>query len=119
MTPLGLAQGWAGLLTAAGVRATCDPRSVQPPCVLFTPPDTVRFDLGCGGTADVRALLLVPGPGQLDAWAALETLLPRVVDVLPVPPDELRTTAYTVDNSGPMPAYELTFTTAVDWSTTP
>lgn len=119
MTPLGLARQWAALLSAHNIRATVNPKDVQPPCVLFTPPDAVRFDLGCGGTADVRALLLVPGPGQVDAWEALERLLPAVVEVLPVMPDELRTTTYTIDASGPMPAYELTFTAAVDWSTTP
>ena len=119
MTPSVLARSWADELTAAGIRAGVNPKDVVPPCVLFTPPDQVRFDLACGGTADLRALVLVPGPGQADAWAALDGFLPEVLNHLPVPPDELRTTTYTVDASGPMPAYELSFTHTVDWSFTP
>lgn len=116
MTPLQTATAWATLLTSHGVRATTNPKDVVPPCVLFTPPDTVDFDLGCGGTAVMRALVLVGGPGQLEAWQALEVFLPSVLEVLPVPPDQLRTTTYAVDSSGPMPAYELSFTVLVDWS---
>lgn len=117
MTPLQVCRQWAGLLTAAGVRAGVNPRDVQTPCVLFVPPVAVQFDLGCGGTAELRGLLLVSGPAQDDAWAALEELLPLVLDVLPVAPDSLRTTTYSTDPTfGQMPAYELSFTLAVDWS---
>lgn len=116
MTPLQTAQAWAAQLASHGVRSGCNPKDVAPPCVLFTPPDTVDFDLGCGGTGQLRALVLVGGPGQFEAWQALEVFLPDVLDALPFTPDQLRTTTYAVDSSGPMPAYELSFTAAVDWS---
>lgn len=102
------------MLSTAGIRATVDPRDVVPPCVLFTPPDNVRLDHGCGGTADMVALLLVPAVGNGDAWTALDEFLPNVLEHLPA--EQIRTTSYTLDSSGPMPAYELTFTHLVDWN---
>lgn len=113
-TPIDICRSYADQLNASGIRATVDPRDAVPPCVLFTPPDQVRLDMGCAGSADLTALLLVPGPGQSDAWAALDATLPAVLEMLPV--EQIRSTSYTLDASGPMPAYELTFTHLVDWN---
>lgn len=113
MTPLEFAEQWAGVLSTAGIRATTDPRDVVPPCVLFLPPEQVDVNLYCGGTADMRAVLLSRGPGQVDAWRTLETTLPAILDLLPV--ETVRSTTYQIDSSGPMPAYELQLTATVSW----
>lgn len=113
-SPLDVADLLADAVTAAGIRATTDPRNVVPPCVLFLPPDDVTLDIGCGGTATMRAVLLVPGPGQRDAWLHLDNTLGQVLDVLPA--ETIRSTTYEVDASGPMPAYEMTWTHIVDFN---
>lgn len=117
MTPREVALHYAEQLTAAGIRATVDPRNVVPPCVLFNPPDSVALNIGCGGTAQMSAVLLASGPGQGDAWQTLEAALPAVL--AHVPAEEVRSTAYTLDDSGPMPAYELIWTSTVEWKVTP
>lgn len=101
-----------GLLDAAGVRATADPRSAQPPCVLVTPPAR-DYTLGCGYSADWRLMALVPGPGSADAWAALDALVDDVVDALDV--ERAEPTAYTLAAGGdPLPAYVLTIREAIE-----
>ena len=47
-------------LNAAGIRATSDPRSVNPPCVLIVPPGYTMDGLNMV-TADFEALVLAPG----------------------------------------------------------
>ena len=72
------------------------------------------MEVGCGGVADMRALALVPAPGNGDAWVNLDGFMPKVLNVLPV--EQVRTVTYQVDDTGPMPAYELTWTERVDWN---
>jgi hypothetical protein len=98
----------AEALSAAGVRATVDPRSVNPPCVLVTRPD-YRNDLGCGVTATWRLIAMVPGADNADAWKALDALVGAVDEALGVWSD-VRPTGYQVDpNATPNPAYEMTY----------
>ena len=105
-------EGYLDALRAAGIRATMDPRSVNPPCVLMTPPD---FDLNvnCGGDAEFRAVILAPPPANLDAWRTLDDLAAQVAAVIPV--ERIRPSQYGVDDSGAIPALELTWQQALSW----
>ena len=93
------------ILTAAGVRATVDPRSATPPCVLVTPPERT-YDLTCGYTARWKLWALAPGPGNADAWAALDELVDKVRTVLDVERATFASYALAVD-SPTVPAYQL------------
>jgi hypothetical protein len=94
-------------LTAAGVRATADPRSATPPCVLVPPPDRV-YDIGCGYTARWRLVALVPNPGNADAHKALDALADSVAGVLPV--ERMNLTRYSLASDGePLPAITVEF----------
>jgi hypothetical protein len=119
MTPLSTAQGWVQKLTAAGIRAAVDPRNMNPPFVLFAPPSDVRLDLNCGGTAEMSALLIVPGPGAGDAWAQLESFATRIIrdDLLPV--ERVAAVTFTGAGDAPLPAYEFTWSEPVSWQQTP
>lgn len=99
----------AAELVAAGVRAAIDPRNTNPPCVLFEPP-SLTFDIGCGATAAMSALLLVPGPGHGDAWRQLDDLIAQVADVIDIETAE----PVSLDYDNPMPAYRVTFTQPID-----
>ena len=57
-------------LTAAGIRATLDPRNLTPPGVLVRPP-TITYDLAYGHTVEWTVTAYVPGPYNGDALAAL------------------------------------------------
>lgn len=98
-------------LTDAGVRATIEPATAAPPCVLVLPP-TRRYDLACGFTA--RWTLAAIAPGALGAdrttWDALDVLADAVaatVDVFDAEP-----VAYVL-NGQQLPALLLTFEEAV------
>lgn len=92
------------ILTAAGVRAVADPRSATPPVVLVTPPDRT-YDLACGYTARWKLWALAPGPGNADAWAALDELVDKVRTVLDV--ERATFSSYTVAGAESFPAYQL------------
>ena len=96
------------------IRATSDPRSINPPCVLLVPP-TYNRDTFNGVTAEFQALALVPGPGNLDAFAALDALVADVVTK--VLPDTARISPieYTPDNGPTYPAYQLEWQASLDW----
>jgi hypothetical protein len=98
-------------LQAGGLRATIDPRSATPPCVLIVPPART-FDLGCGYTATWELWALVPGVGNADAHKALDDLVDQVAAVLPLERADLQSYALAADNP-PYPAYRLTFTEGV------
>jgi hypothetical protein len=101
-------------LTEAGIRATLDPRNLNPPCVIIGPPSVI-LDSNCGGLATVSAMVVGPGPGNLDAWRAIDDLaeqVGRLIDVETITPTEL-----TVDNNPPQPALQLTWTQSFDWPT--
>lgn len=99
-------------LAAVGVRATLDPRSVNPPCVLLIPP-TMALDVSCGGTATFTAYALTRGPGNADAWKSLDQLTAQAYQVLPL--EGFEPGSYAVDDGTPLPAFILTWTEALTW----
>lgn len=105
MTGYRRAQQITEALAAAGVRATCDPRNVNPPCVLVTPPALTQ-DLACNATAEWRLLLILPGPFNADAWAKADQIVDTVAAVF----DLDRVTPNTTQDP---PIYEMTFEEAV------
>jgi hypothetical protein len=101
-------------LQAAGIRATNDPRNVNPPCVIVGPPSVV-LDSNCGGLATCTGYVIGPGAGNLDTWIAIDDLAERVgqvVDVATITP-----AAYQIDENPPQPALQLTWTQSLDWPT--
>jgi hypothetical protein len=98
-------------LTAAGIAATVDPRSATPPCVLVGPP-TKTYDVGCGFTAAWQLIALVPGPGNADAFKALDDLETQVASVLPVTRSTLTQYSLSPDNPA-FPAYRIEYTEGV------
>lgn len=113
MTTLAYAEGLAAELNAAGVRAVTDPRSVAPPCVLLQPPSEVDFDLGCGGTAQMRALLLVGGPANRDWWHTTDQMLAVVVPILA--PQRAQMVPIQIDDGGDLTAVELSWAATVQY----
>jgi hypothetical protein len=91
-----------------GIYATCDPRSVTPPCVLFSPP-AWTFSGVCNASGDWRIYALAPAIGNADAWKALDEIVLTVNDVLPLQRADFVQYPLSPD-SQPFPAYELTFT---------
>lgn len=102
----------ADKLTAAGVNATCDPRSANPPCVLVTPPNHV-FDHLCGATGSWSLFALAPGPANADAWQTLDGLLAVAENTFPLERSDF--VMYSLSSeTPPVPAYRIQFTEAFD-----
>lgn len=94
-----------GQLTAAGLNATCDPRNVQPPCVLVEPPSlTVRNP----HTVEARfsLLALAPPPGNLDAVRTLLDMADAITESVDNTTDGEPTTYGSTD----LPCYRMTTT---------
>lgn len=101
-------------LTGAGIRATIDPRDVNPPCVLVAPPVLAyRFGKRCWDAS--WSLLLIAGdhgkPGSLRALGDLLDAVQAatggaIVTATPA-------NAGTLDGTPPAPAYECIFTTRI------
>jgi hypothetical protein len=102
----------AGELNAAGIRATIDPRAVNPPCVLLVPPAVV-LDLNCGGTAEFTALVIVPSPANSQAWRLADRIAADASAVIPV--ERIEPSSYAVDDTGALPALSLSWQGAVSW----
>lgn len=100
-----LSQQLQTVLTTAGVRATCDPNHVTPPCVLITPPQR-EYDLGCGYSAVYKIIALAPAPGGLDAARHLDELTDGVAGVVGI--DRVEPIAYEVPGQASYPAYLIT-----------
>ena len=113
MSSIGAARAHVERLVAANIRASVDSRNLNPPCVLFTPPARIGLDLGCAGSAEMRALIVVPGPGTGQAWAQLDTILGEIVasDLLPV--ESVTATEFDSADQTLLPAYELSWVEAV------
>lgn len=92
-------------LTAAGLNATCDPRNVNPPCVLVEPPSLVVRN---PATTELRfsLLALVPPPGNLDAVRALLDMADAITEQVDNCTDGEPTTWGPTD----LPAYRMTAT---------
>lgn len=92
-------------LSADGIAATFDPRNLNLPGVLITPPRR-EYDLACGFTAAWDLWAIVPGPANGDAFRALDALVDQIAAALPV----VRATAlpYTPSpDAPPLPAYRV------------
>lgn len=95
-------------LEAAGFRATADVRNVNPPCVLVLPPTRERTGF-CGWDVSWQLLALVPGPDNLDAWAALDVMVDDLAQLLPI--TAARPTGFSKTGAEPsIPAYQLEMT---------
>lgn len=107
MTALDRAQELVQKLEAAGVRATVDPGTVAPPCVLLVPPSFV-FDLACEGDGTWRCPALAPATqiAETSTWAELDRMLDAMVDLVDMTSADL--VAYTV-NGRVYPAYLMTW----------
>lgn len=101
-------------LTAAGIRATADPRSVNPPCVLITPP-IYTLDGFNTVTCDFEALALVPGPANLDAWEAVDTLATRAVRDVLRDVERMTPASYSPDNQPDYTALTLQWQASLCW----
>ena len=112
------AEGYATQLAAKNIRASAEPRNLNPPCVLFTPPQQVLLHDYCSAAVQMRALLIVPGPGIGDAWRQADDLLADVLaaDVMPV--EEITLTQWG-SSDNPLPAYELGWTETLTYEPTP
>jgi len=111
VTSLERAEDLVAKLEADGVRATTDPTVIDPPCILFNPPN-LRYDVPCGYTAVWQAVALAPAARTADrgTWADLETLLAGVAGVADV--HDATLVSY-VANGTTYPAYLLTWEEAI------
>jgi hypothetical protein len=106
-------EGYAALLKRHKIRATLDPRNVVPPCVLLNPP-SLTLDLNCGGTASYTAHVIAPGAGNTDAWKLLDEMTAKVVGILNEV-ESIEPTSVSVDGTGDMPAFLLSWSASVDY----
>jgi hypothetical protein len=97
-------------LDAVGIRATMDPRKVQAPCALITPPDLER-KVGCADPwAAWTVWLLAPAPADLDA---VKWLLDHVTDAFDaVGGFTAEFSSVTLNpDADPLPGYQITVIT--------
>lgn len=112
VAPLAQIRDYLTDLNAAKIRATDDPRDINPPCVLIRPPVlNFRFGRGCVG-ADWTARLILNNAGTRQA---LEEALP-LIDAIQTALGGVIVTATPADfelpdGGGPVPGYSLTWTT--------
>lgn len=101
-------------LTGAGIRAVVDERDINPPCAMVNPP-AVDYRFGKGSwSATWRVWAIVPDSGRNVALANLDALMTdiqaalggRVAGATPI-------SVAGVDGAGPLPGYEMTFTTTL------
>lgn len=112
MSPLDQLEAYLSQLRAAGIRATDDPRDINPPAVLLRPPVLqFRFGRGCiGAEWTARLVLINAGTRQ-----ALQEALPLIEQIQ----DALQGAVITAtpaewdlpDGGGPTPGYQLTWAT--------
>ena len=92
--------------------ATCDPRSANPPCVLFAPP-SLRYDTMGSPTGEWRLFALAPSNGNADAWVLLEDMAAIISATLDV--ERADYVAYSLSPDMPnIPAYRFTFTQGIE-----
>jgi len=111
---IAFAEGIAGLLKDAGVRATVDVRQAVPPCVLVVPVARLEADILCGGwSATFTIVCLASGMGDLTDARVLEELLDQVVEHVPAI-TTVEPSAYQLPTTQePKPALLCTFTAVV------
>lgn len=98
-------------LEAAGVRATMDPRNLNPPAVLIRPPTLhYRFGRGCVG-ADWTARLYLPDAGTADALRLAMEQLELIQDALGYVAASAVPGDFTLLDGATVPGYALTWST--------
>lgn len=101
----------ADALTSVGIRATADPRSATPPCVLITPASRT-FDLACGYSARWDLWALVPGTANADAAKQLSEIVDELAAQLPL--ELAEPSSYVLSPDAPaFPAFRCQFTEAL------
>ena len=103
-------------LAEAGVRATDDPRKLNPPCVIVGPPSIPELDAATSGLATITAYVVGIGPGNLASWRSIDDLaeaVGRVIDVEAIAPVQYQHET----GKDPLPALQLTWTRQLNWPT--
>lgn len=104
-------QAYVTQLEAGGVRATLDPRDLNPPAVLIRPPTLhYRFGRGCVG-ADWTARLYLPDPGTLDALRIALPQLDAIQNALGFAVADAVPGDFTLMDGATVPGYTLTWAT--------
>ena len=100
-------------LDAAGLRATADPRDVNPPCVLVGPPTPSPNGWTLARNCEIYLVpltALVPNTGRINALAALDLLTGAILDALEGIPDSCLPADFIGTGGGdPLPGYALTY----------
>ena len=114
----GEAEKYAEAITATGIRATLDPRRVDPPCALIVPTRaSFQQTLACDGFAPTtwNIHLLAPGVGDQYAMQHLSTMAASVLKGMQATAD-IEVTSYRVDSGDAYPCITITFETPQsDW----
>jgi hypothetical protein len=102
-------------LEAAGIRATIDDKSMNPPAVLVQPPViNYRFSGRCYG-ADWTLLAVAPNTDKQAEVRALDGLIAAVRTALDGAPVQARPAGvFTTDGTATLPAYELTYSAKME-----
>jgi hypothetical protein len=100
------ADEYIAALAAVDIRATLDPRKLNPPMVLVVPPDLERH-VASGLYAAWTFHLCVPGPADLDAVKWLLDNIEAAFDAVGAFTAEFSTLTITPD-ADPLPAYTIT-----------
>jgi hypothetical protein len=112
-TPIDLAAAVAGVvdaLTAAGVRATDDPRNINTPAVLVNPPE-IAYRFGRAGfTATWELWCLVADTGRHSALVAVSQLITDTQNALGWAAVSARPDNFLMPDGSSPAGYILTFT---------
>ena len=101
------AQELVDKLSAAGIFATCDPRSATPPCVLVTPPVSDLQRGMCEQYCTFDLYVLAPATANADTFRMLEWLSYWVRKALPSIEAQYPSQYNLSADSAPLPAYRL------------
>lgn len=108
---LGSMRAYVAQLEGAGVRATLDPRDINPPAVLIRPPTLhYRFGRGCVA-ADWQARLFLPDPGTEGALKLAYPLLEQISAALEGAPTSATPADFTLADGATVPGYQLSWST--------
>lgn len=108
---LALMDSYVAQLTAGGVRATTDPRDLNPPAVLIRPPALhYRFGRGCIA-ADWTARLYLPDPGTREALELALTQLDAIQQALGFAVVTATPADFSLLDGATVPGYTLTWQT--------
>ena len=104
-------------LTSQGIRATADPRRVEPPCVLVMPVSaTFQQTLSCGiAPTEWTISIIGPGIGDLNGVRHLSQQTAAVLQGMEIS-GRLDVTSYSLDGGDQFPCFRITFETPhSDW----